>query len=157
MLKISLLLPVLLIGACASTMSQDDDLKPWPPAAAGEIRHVIRLPAMDDEEARGVELVIGKELEIDCNRHWFGGKLERQVVSGWGYPLYRLTSVAGPASTMMACPVEEKRTAFVAVSLEDPMLRYNSKLPIVVYVPRGFSVRYRTWSAEGKTREAPIE
>jgi len=157
MLKTSLLLPVLLIGACASTMSQDDDLKPWPPAAAGETRHVIRLPVMDDEDAHGVELVIGRELEIDCNRHWFGGKLERQVVSGWGYPLYRLTSVAGPASTMMACPVEDKRTAFVAVNLEDPMLRYNSKLPVVVYVPEGFSVRYRIWSADGDAREAPIE
>lgn len=157
MIKISLLVPVLLIGACASTMSNNEELKPWPAAAAGEIRHVIRLQAKDDEAAHGVELVIGKELEIDCNRHWFGGKLERQVVSGWGYPLYRLTSVAGPASTMMACPEEGKRTAFVAVNLEDPMLRYNSNLPIVVYVPDGFSVRYRTWSADGDAIEASVE
>ncbi|HKJ20499.1 MAG TPA: ecotin family protein, partial [Woeseiaceae bacterium] len=90
-------------------------------------------------------------------RHWFGGKLERQVVSGWGYPLYRLSSVAGPASTMKACPGEEKRTAFVAVNLEDPLLRYNSKLPVVIYVPDGFSVRYRTWSADGATQNAPPE
>jgi len=138
-------------------MPQNDDLKPWPAATAGESRHVIRLSAMDDEANHGVELVIGKELEIDCNRHWFGGKLERQVVSGWGYPLYRLTSVAGPASTMMACPGEDKRTAFVAVNLEDPMLRYNSKLPIVVYAPDGFSVRYRTWSVDADAIEASIE
>jgi ecotin len=157
MIKKSVLLSLLLIGACANTMSENDDLKPWPPAAAGESRHVIRLPAMEDEASHGVELVIGKELEIDCNRHWFGGKLERQVVSGWGYPLYRLTSVAGPASTMMACPGEEKRTAFVVVNLEDPMLRYNSKLPIVVYVPDGFSVRYRTWSADGDAVDAAVE
>lgn len=157
MIRISLLLSVLLIGACASAMSQNDDLKPWPAASAGESRHVIRLEAMDDEANHSVELVIGKDLEIDCNRHWFGGKLERQVVSGWGYPLYRLTSVAGPASTMMACPGEERRSAFVAVNLEDPMLRYNSKLPIVVYVPDGFRVRYRTWSADGDAVEARVE
>lgn len=157
MIRICLILPALLLGACANTMPQEDDLKPWPPAAAVEVRHVIRLPMMDDEDAHGVELVIGRELEIDCNRHWFGGKLERQVVSGWGYPLYRLSGVAGPASTMMACPPESIRTAFVAVNLEDPMLRYNSKLPIVVYVPDGFSVRYRTWSADGEAREASVE
>lgn len=157
MVRVSIILSVLLIGACASAMSQNDDLKPWPAANAGETRHVIRLPAEGDEAAYGVELVIGKDLEIDCNRHWFGGRLERQIVSGWGYPLYRLTSVAGPASTMMACPGEEKRTAFVAVHLEDPMLQYNSKLPVVVYVPDGFSVRYRIWSAVGEPQEASIE
>ncbi len=155
--RISLLALILVIGACASAMSQDDDLKAWPAAGPGETRYVIRLPEMDDEAAHGVELFIGKELEIDCNRHWFGGKFERQVVSGWGYPMYRLTDVAGPASTMMACPEEEKQTEFVAVNLEDPSLRYNSKLPIVVYVPDGFLVRYRTWSADGDAREASVE
>ena len=157
MIRKSVLLSIFLLGACASAMSKNDDLKPWPAAAAGESRNVIRLEAMQDETSHGVELVIGKELEIDCNRHWFGGRLERQVVSGWGYPLYRLTSVAGPASTMMGCPGEEKRTAFVIVNLEDPMLRYNSKLPIVVYVPEDFSVRYRTWSADGDAVEASVE
>ena len=148
---------VYLVSACASAMSQDDDLKPWPAAESGETRFVIRLPEMQDETAHGVELIIGRQLEVDCNRHWFGGKLERQVISGWGYPLYRLASVAGPASTMMACPGEEKSMAFVAVNLEDPFLRYNSKLPIVVYVPDGFSVRYRTWSADGVARDATSE
>jgi len=135
-------------------MSQNEDLKPWPAASPGETRFVIRLARKEDEDAHGVELVVGKDLEVDCNRHWFGGKLDREVVSGWGYPLYRLSSVAGPASTMMACPEEEKRTVFVAVHLEDPMLRYNSKLPIVVYVPEGFIVRYRNWSASGKAQDA---
>jgi serine protease inhibitor ecotin len=69
---------VLLIGACATAMSQED-LNPWPSAEPGETRYVIRLPEMPDEAAHGVELIIGKQLEIDCNRHWFGGKLERQV------------------------------------------------------------------------------
>jgi ecotin len=40
------------------------------------------------------------------------------------------------------------------VNLEDPFLRYNSKLPIVIYVPDGFSVRYRTWSADGAAQDA---
>lgn len=157
MKRMSLLALIFVLAACASAMSQDDDLKAWPAAGPGESRYVIRLPAMDDEAAHGVELFIGRELEIDCNRHWFGGKFERQVVSGWGYSMYRLTDVAGPASTMMACPEDEKQTAFVAVNLEDPFLRYNSKLPIVVYVPEGFVVRYRTWSADGEAVDAATE
>lgn len=157
MRRMSLFALIFVISACVSVMSQNDDLNPWPAAGPGETRYVIRLPALDDESAHGVEIFIGRELEIDCNRHWFGGKFERQVVSGWGYPMYRLTDVAGPASTMMACPEEEKQTTFVAVNLEDSSLRYNSKLPIVVYVPEGFVVRYRIWSAHGEARDAPTE
>lgn len=153
MKSLSLLLSFLLIGACATAMSEDD-LKPWPPAETDERRYVIRLPALDDESRFGVELVIGKEIEVDCNQHWFGGNLERQSIEGWGYSFYRLSDVAGPASTMMACPDDEKRVDFVPVRFEDPYLRYNSKLPIVVYVPDGFSVRYRVWSAETEPRIA---
>jgi ecotin len=155
MCRILLLLPILLIAACAVAMPESD-LDPWPAAEDGETRYVIRLPALEDESGRRVELRIGKDLDIDCNRHWFGGKLEREVVSGWGYPMYRLTGVAGPASTMMACPEEEKRAAFVAVKLDEPFVSYNSKLPIVVYVPEGFVVRYRTWSADNIMQDAPV-
>lgn len=137
---------------------QADDLKAYPPAEAGTLRYVIRLPAADDESLLGVELVMGKHMEIDCNQHWFGGKFDREVVAGWGYPLYRLSGVSGPASTMMACPPDEqKRTAFVTVRLEDPFIRYNSKLPIIVYVPDEFSVRYRIWSTPLESSEAVVE
>lgn len=152
--RISLLVPLLTIAACAVAMPEKD-LEPWPAAGAGENRYVIRLPALENESGRRVELRIGKDLEIDCNRHWFGGELERDVVAGWGYPMYRLVGVAGPASSMMACPEEQKRMAFVAVNLDDPFVRYNSKLPIVVYVPEGFTLRYRIWSADDVMQAAP--
>ena len=151
-----LLFPILLLAACAAAMP-DNDLEPWPPAKAGERRYVIRLPALDDESGRRVELRIGKDLEIDCNRHWFGGRLERDVVAGWGYPMYRLVGAEGPASTRMACPEGQRRAAFVTVNLEDPFVPYNSKLPIVVYAPEGFSVRYRVWSADNVMRDAAAE
>jgi ecotin len=32
-------------------------------------------------------------------------------------------------------------------------VRYNSKLPVVVYVPEGLEVRYRLWKAEAETRK----
>ena len=155
MSRLLLLAPFLLVAACAVAMPEQD-LEPWPSANAGETRYVIRLPELEDESGRRIELRIGKDLEIDCNRHWFGGKLERDVVAGWGYPMYRLVGVAGPASSMMACPEQEKRVAFVAVNLDDAFIRYNSKLPIVVYVPEGFVVRYRVWSADNVMQDAPV-
>ena len=155
MSRILLLLPFLSMAACAVAMPEQD-LEPWPAAAAGETRYVIQLPALEDESGRRVELLVGKDLEIECNRHWFGGKLEREVVAGWGYPMYRLADVAGPASSMMACPEDEQRVAFVAVNLDDPFVRYNSKLPIVVYVPEGFIVRYRVWAADNVMQDAPV-
>ena len=32
------------------------------------------------------------------------------------------------------------------------LLRYNSRLPIVVYVPEGVEVRYRLWSAAAEVQ-----
>jgi ecotin len=36
---------------------------------------------------------------------------------------------------------------FIAISGEPYLIRYNSRLPIVVYVPEGVEVRYRIWKA----------
>ena len=33
---------------------------------------------------------------------------------------------------------------------EKPKINYNSKLPIVVYVPDGYSLEYRIWKANDK-------
>jgi ecotin len=59
---------------------------------------------------------------------------------------------------MMACPDNTKRQEFVAAHLGDAaMQRYNSRLPIVVYVPKDVEVRYRIWSASENTGRAVIK
>lgn len=151
-----LLVPFLLIAACAVAMP-DNSLEPWPSAGAGETRFVVRLPALDEEAGRRIELQIGQDLEVDCNLHWFDGTLDRGMVEGWGYPMYRLVDVTGPASSRRACPGDQARTAFVSARLEDPFLPYSSKQPIVVYVPEGFIVRYRVWSAADVMQDALAE
>ena len=71
--------------------------------------------------------------------------------------MYRLNKVSGPASTMMACPEGKTHAEFVPVVGDGFMLRYNSKLPIVVYVPKDIEVRYRIWSASKQVKQAVVE
>ena len=55
----------------------------------------------------------------------------------------------------MACPPgSQKKRVFVPVVGDDFKLRYNSKLPVVVYAPSDVEVRYRIWSASGKVGTA---
>ncbi len=55
------------------------------------------------------------------------------------------------AGTLMAPnPNAPKVNRFITLGGEPFLLRYNSKLPIVVYVPEGVEVRYRIWTADPK-------
>ncbi len=129
-----------------------DALKAFPAAAAGQTRHVITLPAQTDESALKVELILGKTQTVDCNRQVFGGHLETRTAEGWGYDYYVLPALGNAASTLMGCPPGSERQAFVTTQ-EQPLIRYNSRLPVVVYAPSDVEVRYRVWRA-GETQTA---
>jgi ecotin len=138
--------------------AEKDDLKAFPPAQAGYERIVIRLDPKPNEADLRLELMIGREMEVDCNLRSLGGSVTRETVVGWGYSYYRAEVMATGPSTLMACPPEEqKRLAFVQVRQDKPLRRYNSKLPVVVYVPKGVEVRYRIWSAGPELRDAIIQ
>ncbi|MBL5930156.1 serine protease inhibitor ecotin [Lelliottia amnigena] len=134
-----------------------EKIAPWPQADKGMKRQVIQLPAQDDESGYKVELLIGQNLEVDCNQHRLGGKLESKTLEGWGYDYYVFDNVTSPVSTMMACPENTKTQKFVTAYLGDnSLLRYNSKLPIVVYTPENIDVKYRVWKAEEKIENAVV-
>ncbi|WP_085694700.1 MULTISPECIES: serine protease inhibitor ecotin [unclassified Pseudomonas] len=143
-----------LMVASLSTFAQAaklEDVAPYPKAEAGFTRQVIHLPQQADEDNFKVEIMAGKTQEVDCNRQHLGGSLQEKNLEGWGYPFYRLEKVSGPVSTLMACPPEsKKKRAFVPVVGDGFLLRYNSKLPIVVYAPSDVEVRFRVWSAADK-------
>jgi ecotin len=133
-------------------------MKPYPPAEDGYKRMVIHLQPLADEDANKLEIIIGKTLKVDCNRQWFIGHLSEEIAKGWGFPYFILKSVTGPASTLMACPPDKKeQEAFVQVRGDRGLLRYNSKLPVVVYVPVDFEVHYRIWTAKEESGVAQVE
>ena len=154
MKKITTFAASLLAVACMSTSAAAaeqplEKIAPFPKAEQGLKRQVIQLPQQQDESALKVELMIGQTLEVDCNRHRLGGQLKSKTLEGWGYDYYVFDKVTSPVSTMMACPDGKKEKQFVMAGLGDAgMLRYNSKLPIVVYTPANIDVKYRIWRAD---------
>lgn len=147
----------IILGGCAVTVSAADDLKPYPPADEGYERMVFRVPVQPAEDDLMVEIVVGKTLQVDCNRVSFGGSLQRASVPGWGYSYYRLDQVGQPITTLKACPDDSLHEEFVQVRGEGFRQRYNSKLPVVVYVPSGFELRYRIWRADPELLRASPE
>lgn len=140
------------LAACAAT---PEALKPYPAADAGYHRHVIELPAKANEAEHKVELIAGKTLEVDCNQQRLAGQWQEKTVDGWGYTYYELGQVGPAMSTLMACPDNSRKQAFVPVSGEPQLVRYNSKLPLVIYAPADVEVRYRIWSAAATASPAP--
>ena len=134
-----------------------EEVAPFPKSEQGFTRQVIHLPSQPQEENFQVEILAGKTLTVDCNRQRLGGILEEKNLEGWGYPFYRLEKVIGPMSTMMACPDGKSKQDFVPIVGDGFLLRYNSKLPIVLYVPEDVDVRYRVWSASSKIEKAVQE
>lgn len=126
-----------------------DDMKAFPPAEPGMTRYVLQLPKQQDESAFKVELIAGKHVKTDArNRYFFGGKIEAENIEGWGYTRYKVEKFGSMAGTLMAVdPKVPKEDRFIRLGGDPYLIRYNSRLPVVVYVPEDAEVRYRIWSA----------
>ncbi|MCP4577340.1 MAG: proteinase inhibitor I4 serpin [Deltaproteobacteria bacterium] len=131
-----------------------DNMKAFPPAADGMTRHVLQLPEQKDESAFKVELIIGKTVPVDENNtYFFGGNIKKETIKGWGFPCYKVGKLGPMAGTLMAIdPNAPKVNRFITIGGEPYFIRYNSRLPIVVYAPEGVEVRYRIWNVESETK-----
>jgi len=149
MTKIFSLVAVLFIFVVAFPVNAADNMKAFPPAEKGVIRYVLQLPQQKDETAFKVELIVGKTVSVDKkNNYFFGGRIEKEVIEGWGFTCYMVSELGPLAGTMMAVdPKMPKVERFVKLGGAPYLIRYNSRLPVVVYVPEGVEVRYRIWSA----------
>ncbi len=148
-MKNVLLAMVLLTAVAVLSVKGADNMAAFPPAEAGMVRYVLQLPKEEDESAMKVELLVGKTVLVDAqNSYFFAGKIEAKNIEGWGFTRYDVSKLGPMAGTLMAVdPNVPKVNRFVALGGEPYLVRYNSRLPLVVYVPEGVEVRYRIWKA----------
>lgn len=121
------------------------DTSMFPKAQENQVQHIIELPSLKNEKGYKVEVFLAKEMEVDCNFHSLQGVLLEKDLAGWGYNYYVFQTNGQVMSTMMACPdnVLTKKD----VCSESKLLSYNSKLPIIIYTPKGYKAKYRIWNA----------
>ena len=149
-MKIKSLLTTVILLLLVPTVRAGSELSAFPPADEGMMRYVLQLPSQPDESLFRVELIVGKVVQVDEeNRYFFAGKIEAETVTGWGYTRYVVRELGPLAGTLMAIDPDAPRVErFVALGGEPYLIRYNSRLPVVVYVPEGAEVHYRIWSAD---------
>lgn len=129
----------------------EKDKEAFPKSLEGYKRFVIDLESKNNEDQLELELIAGLNKEVDCNTHMLMGDFEMRVVEGFGFDYYVFNSDGETASTLMACPDDSKTTQFVSKSKK---IRYNSKLPVVIFAPENYEVKYNIWSAGKNTLEA---
>ena len=138
------------------SVNAGDNMKAFPPPDQGQIRYVIHLAEQDNELNYQVELIVGQTVKIDeSNQYFFGGQIKKESIVGWGFTRYVVSELGPMAGTLMAVdPNAPKVDRFVRLGGEPYLIRYNSRLPVVVYVPEGVEVRYRIWRAEPESKAA---
>ena len=131
--------------------NKKDNIHMFPEAKEGYVRYVVEVPKMQNDYDHKVELLIGKNTMADCNQRSLWGKIEEVTLKGWGYTYIVASDIQSGPATLMQCP-EPPKEKFLTI--RDTLRRYNSRLPMVVYVPNGYEVHYRIWNAEEMIQEA---
>lgn len=140
------LLTVVIYGKAISQKSNEmnHDISMFPKAMEGQKRVIIELPIQKNESDFKVEVYAGKYIKVDCNKHRLTGDFEQKSVQGWGYNYFNFNSNGTVSSTLMACKDSNKKEKFVISTAK--LIRYNSKLPIVIFIPTGMEIKYKIWT-----------
>lgn len=146
---------ILFVGLSSTLIAQNNrkvDTNIFPKAEKNQKQVVIELPHSANDHNKKVEIFVGKDMETDqCNRYTLPGKFTQHDLKGWGYNYYSFESSGNAASTMMACPDNSKKSQFVHA--QGYLLDYNGRMPIVIYVPEGFTVKYKIYQSDAEWYE----
>jgi len=127
----------------------------FPQPAPGMRQFVITLPAELNEADRRVGIMAGRMVETDgVNRVGIAGQLSVKTLQGFGYKYFEVEGGDGPSLTTLigVPPGTPKVVQFI--SLQEMLVPYNSRVPLVIYAPENFEVRYRVFAA-GLQQVAP--
>ena len=157
MKKSTIFYSVVLLIVSAFSFAQEENYEPlnldkFPKAETGFKQVYIQVPIIENEENYKIELHIGKEALVDCNQHVLIGEVVEQTLEGWGYTYFKVNTDGSMASTKMACLDSKMERKFI--TLTPQLVRYNCKLPVVVYVPENFSVKYKIFKASDALLDA---
>ncbi|UJF20700.1 serine protease inhibitor ecotin [Shewanella sp. OMA3-2] len=130
----------------ASDYVSSDQIKMFPMPDENMKQHIITLPSLSNEDEYMLEIQIGQNKLVDCNRHKLMGEIVQKTVEGWGYEYFQVDKIMTGPSTMMMC-TEPKTTQFVMLG-ESIKENYDSRLPKIYYLPHDTQLRYRVWRAE---------
>lgn len=132
----------------------DIPLEIYPKAEQGMKKILYLLEKKEKEEDYKLEIKFGKDIVVDDNIHQFlGGNLEEKDVEGWGYPYYVFSGDSEMVHTLMAFPAESKKERRVYYPWATKMLSYNSKIPLVLYVPKDVKVEVSLWNRMQEIKE----
>jgi len=148
-----ILLILFILSKSSLWSSTHPELENFPPPKEGYTQVAIVLEEKPNEEEFQVELFVGRTLVTDVvNVKKLGGSIRELPVKGWGYTYY--VAEQGPVITTLMASRPGKKAVERFVSMPGKMIRYNSRLPIVVHVPERMEVRYRIWNA-GELQKPP--
>ena len=147
--KVFSVLALLMVMVTFAQKNMKIDYSMYPKAKDGYEQKIITLKTLPNEDNYSVEIFAGKKTLVDsCNHFFLVVVFEQKSVDGWGYDYFNFESNGNVGGTLMGCFDNKKKKKIVhAQSIQT---RYNSKLPIVVYVPKGYTLEYRIWKADEK-------
>lgn len=124
------------------------DTSVFPKAQKGYEQFIIEVPhsSLEEDANKKIEIFVGKYMDVDtCNRHSLMGEFQSKDLQGWGYSYLEFKTKGDAISTMMGCL--DNKTVSKFVTGQSYLTDYNGRMPIVIYVPEGYEVRYKIYQA----------